>query len=191
MHGLINKAIQAFLTQTYGDAFWQRVAADADIGLTEFEAMLTYDPALTDRVLDAACRALDRDRGGMMEDLGTFLVTSPSLPGIRRLLRFCGVTFEDFVHSLDDLPDRVQLAVSDLHLPRIEVTDAADQSWRVLCAPGLPGYGHVILGLLRAMADDYGALALLDLEEDGAITVDLIDSGYADGRSFRLSMGVA
>ena len=191
MHGLINKALQAFLTQTYGDALWRRVADDARLGFDGFEAMLTYDPVLTDRVLDAACRALGRDRDGLLEDMGTFLVTSPALPGIRRLLRFCGASFEELLLSLDDLPDRVQLAVPDLRLPAITVDDTGRAVFRVTCQPGLPGLAPVVLGLLRAMADDYGVLALLDTGGNGVIEVRLIDRRFADARAFRLGAGAA
>ena len=58
-------------------------------------------------------RLLGRPVAGMMEDLGTYLIMNPSFPAVRRLLRFSGVTFLDFLHSLDDLPDRVRLAVPD------------------------------------------------------------------------------
>lgn len=191
MHGLINRALQTFLSQTYGDALWRQVADDARLGFAGFEAMLTYDPLLTDRVLDAACRALGRDREGLLEDMGTFLVTSPELPGMRRLLRFCGATFEEFLLSLDDLPDRVQLAVPDLRLPAITVEGTGRAVFRVTCHPGLAGFAPVVLGLLRAMADDYGVLALLEPCEDGVIEVRLIDRRFADGRDFRLGAGGA
>ena len=40
MHGLINRAIQAFVCHTYGVARWRRVAERAELGFAEYEAML-------------------------------------------------------------------------------------------------------------------------------------------------------
>ncbi len=109
---------------------------------------------------------------------------------MRRLLRFGGVNFEDFLHSLDDLPDRARMAVADLHLPAIELHDDSEGRYGLICDSPLAGFGHLMMGVLRVMADDYGALALLELEEgeEGRETVhiQLVAADYADGRAFDL-----
>ncbi|HSF65719.1 MAG TPA: heme NO-binding domain-containing protein, partial [Paracoccaceae bacterium] len=78
MHGLINRSIQSFLRDTYGDALWSGVARGAALGFDSFEPMLTYDASLTDAVVDAAARLLDRPRDSVLEDLGTYLVSHPA-----------------------------------------------------------------------------------------------------------------
>jgi hypothetical protein len=122
--------------------------------------------------------------------MGTYLVSHPQTEALRRLLRFGGVTYVDFLHSLDDLPDRVRMAVSDLHLPALELREYRDGRFELTCHPGLPGYGCVMTGILRAMADDYGALATLDLDPTGdgggIIAVTLVESAFAEGRQFDL-----
>jgi hypothetical protein len=193
MHGLINRSIQSFLRDTYGQEFWRRVARDARLGFENFEAMLAYDDALTDAVLNAAARALDRPREALLEDLGTYLVSHPNLEPLRRLLRFGGVSFVDFLHSLDDLPERGRLAVPDLELPRFELHPLSAQQFLLRCTAPRPGFGHVMVGVLRAMADDYGALAMLDYTgRDGrveTITIDLLETRFAAGRPFSLASG--
>ena len=42
------------------------------------------------------------------------------------------------------------------------------------CFPGLPGYSSVMVGVLRAMADDYGALVILSHEGQQQDDVDVI-----------------
>lgn len=193
MHGLINRSIQSFLRDTYGDALWRRVVQDARLGFDNFEAMLGYDDALTDAVLDAASHALDRPREGLLEDLGTYLVSHPNLEPLRRLLRFGGVTFVDFLHSLDDLPERGRLAVPELELPQFELHPQSGQKFLLRCSGPRPGFGHVMVGVLRAMADDYGALAMLDYAgtDSGVetIAIDLLEAHFAAGRPFSLANG--
>ncbi|MGV6849437.1 MAG: heme NO-binding domain-containing protein [Marinibacterium sp.] len=190
MHGLINRAIQSFVTSTYGAACWQKVAQDADLGFVDFEAMLVYDDALTLDVLNVLGQELGRDQTELLEDLGTYLVSHPKVEALRRLLRFGGVTYEEFLHSLDDLPDRTRLAVSDLHLPALELWEDGGGRFQLKCAPGLPGFSHVMIGILRAMADDYGALVFLEHEgatEGGdVIGIQLIEADFAEGRDFDL-----
>ena len=190
MHGLINRSIQNFVCDSYGAPTWAKVVARAELEDCEFEAMLSYDDTLTPRVLDAVSAELGRPREELMEDIGTYLVSNPKVESVRRLLRFGGVNFEDFLHSLDDLPDRARLAVSDLHLPRIELRAYSDRNFRLICESPIEGYGYVMMGVLRVMADDYGALALLEHEGSGqgveAVTISLVAADFAEGRSFDL-----
>ncbi|SLN17972.1 heme NO-binding domain-containing protein [Ruegeria meonggei] len=190
MHGLINRAIQSFVCATYGQSCWLRVTEVAELGFVEFEAMLVYDDDMTVRVLDALCADLNRPRAEMLEDLGTYLVSHPKMEDLRRLLRFGGVIYVEFLHSLDDLSDRVRLAVSDLCLPALELREVSPTEYQLRCFPGLPGYSSVMVGVLRAMADDYGALAMLSHEgQEGAaevISIVLVESAFAEGRNFDL-----
>ncbi|MCV2890218.1 heme NO-binding domain-containing protein [Ruegeria aquimaris] len=190
MHGLINKAIQSFVCNTYGKSRWIRVTEAAHLGFVEFEAMLVYDDEASRRVLDELCDELGRPKREVLEDLGTYLVSNPNTEALRRLLRFGGVSYVEFLHSLDDLPDRARLAVSDLVLPQLELTEAAGGRFTLACHGGLPGFSYVLLGVLRAMADDYGALVMLEhageVGECEMIEITLIETDFAEGRIFEL-----
>ncbi|KIN73212.1 heme NO-binding domain-containing protein [Sulfitobacter guttiformis] len=190
MHGLINRSFQNYMTDGYGQSAWLEVAARADVSPPEFEAMLTYDDAVASAVVDAMGAVLRRGRSEIMEDVGAYLVSHPNTEAVRRLLRFGGVNFEDFLHSLDDLPDRARMAVSDLHFPAIELHGHADGRYRLICDSPMPGFGYLMMGVLRVMADDYGALALLELEEGAngkeTVRIQLVVADFADGRAFDL-----
>ncbi|KIC42112.1 heme NO-binding protein [Ruegeria sp. ANG-R] len=190
MHGLINRAIQSFVCATYGRQCWLRATQAAALGFDEFEAMLIYDADLSTRVLEALCAELNRPRSEFLEDLGTYLVSHPNMEDLRRLMRFGGVTYVEFLHSLDDLSDRVRLAVSDLKLPDLELQEHSPAEYRLHCSAGLPGYSSVMTGVLRAMADDYGSLVILSNEgrqsEAAVISITLVESAFAEGRHFDL-----
>lgn len=190
MHGLINRAIQSFVCATYGRKSWLRATQAAGLDFDEFEAMLIYEADISTRILDVLCTELNRPRAEFLEDLGTYLVSHPNMEGLRRLLRFGGVTYVEFLHSLDDLSDRVRLAVSDLELPALELREHAPAEYQLHCFPGLPGYASVMTGVLRAMADDYGALVFLSHggDRNGAevISITLVESAFSQGRQFDL-----
>lgn len=191
MHGLINRSLQCFLRDTYGQSAWVAIARDACLGFDSFEAMLTYDPTLTDAVIDAAARYLDRPRDTVLEDVGTYLVSHPNVDALRRLLRFSGVTFVDFLNSVEDLPDRGRMAVPDLDLPNFSLSEAGNDQFLLTCRAPIQGSGHVMLGLLRAMADDYGALVVLDHlgGRDGSevVSIHILEQSFAVGRHFELA----
>lgn len=192
MHGLINRSIQCFLFDTFGEGLWAAAASAAQVPATGFEAMLSYPDRVTFAVLDAAAARLGRPRVALLEDLGTYLVSNPGFEALRRLLRFSGATFEDFLHSLDDLQGRGWLAVPELDLPELDLTTGEGGGrYRLRCRSPYPGYGHVMLGILRAMADDYGALVILDISTGPGgvetITIEVLETAFAEGRRFDLA----
>jgi hypothetical protein len=192
MHGLINRSIQHFLRDTYGAPLWQAVAEVACVPAAGFEAMLPYDDGLTFAMLDAAADRLGKPRAALLEDFGAFLVT---LEPLRRLLRFGGVDYADFLVSLNELPARGRMALPELDLPHLTLSAEPDGRLSLRVQGQVPGWGLVLAGLLRAVADDYGALALIDRVplDDGRdlVTVHLLDESHASGRRFDLAQPVA
>lgn len=190
MHGLFNRAIQCFLRDTYGADLWRQVARDAGLGFEDFEAMLRYDPSVTDAVLRAASVRLSRPREAVLEDLGNHLIANTSLEPVRRLLRFGGVTFRDFLNSLEDFPDRCRLALPGADVPMLSLREGED-GYLLSCRWSLDGVGHLVVGLLRAMADDYGTLAFLEHlgndAEGETVSVRLVEVQLFAGRPFDLA----
>lgn len=189
MYGLINKSVQAFLRDNYGSALWRRVAQRIGIAAEGFEAMLQYPPELTENLIEAACLELDRPADLLLEDIGTYLV---SLDMVRRLLRFGGLDYVDFLLSLDELRERGRMALSDLDLPSLVLLQAEGGRFLFELHDAPAGWGAVTAGLLRAMADDYGALAVIDhlkAPETGAerVQVVLLAHDFADDKGFALA----
>lgn len=190
MHGLINTAIQSFVVSTYGEDRWKKIMEDAELGFSEFEAMLMYTDEQSQNMFMALETTLERPLPEILEDLGTFLVSNPQVESLRRLLRFSGVNYSEFLQSLDDLPDRARLAVSDLELPGLELIELSSGTFELWCHAGISGYAYVMMGILRAMADDYGSLVILDYigkrDDVEVIAISVVDTEFAEGRSFEL-----
>lgn len=154
--------------------------------------MLSSVPGLTTRLIDAACRVLDHPRETVLEDLGTYLASHANMTVVRRLLRFGGVDYLEFLHSLRDLRERARLAVDDLDLPSMDLSEKGDGTYLLTCSAPMPGIGHVIVGLLRAMADDYGALVILDhlgvIDSAEIVFIQLVDESHSAGNPFALAV---
>lgn len=172
-----------------------KICAAAEIGHDDFEALLTYDLAEAEAVIEAAVVLLKKDRRCFLEDVGTHVVSHPENASLRRLLRFGGDTFEEFLHSLDDMRDRVKLALPDLDMPQLELRVHSAQNFSLYYRWLTPGYGALALGMLRAMADEYGALVVLEhlLGQDDSgdfdtISIALLDGDFADSGQFALGV---
>lgn len=186
MHGLVNRALQGFVCDTHGSELWAEILDQAGVGLTGFEAGQAYDDRLTEAVIAAAVDVLHRDRTSFLEDLGTYLVSHPNRVALRRLLRFGGDSFLGFLRSLEDLPGLAQLAVPGLDMPELRLRQDAGDRLVFDIRWGVPGAGSVVLGVLRAMAKEYGVLARILAEDttDGCerLTIDLEDPAFTTGQ---------
>jgi len=194
MYGLVNRALQRFICNSYGESAWTEIAQVSGLRLDEFEPLLLYPDELTERIVAAAALRLRQGPGELLEDLGTFLVAHPSYEAARRLLRFGGSDFVEFLQSLDELPDRARLALPGLDFPRISVDMPRPGRIVLACGRGLPGFSRVLTGLLRGLADDYGTLAMIDhadsTGEEALINVDIHNASFTRARRFDLAAPV-
>lgn len=194
MHGLVNRAFEGFLGETYGPDVWDKVRSDAGLDFERFETMLKYHPTVTERVMLAACYRLDKPLETLLEDVGTWIVTNPKSSSVRRLLRFGGTDFRDFLFSLDELPGRIKMAIPDLAVPQISLREKSAGVVELILAWPHINLSGVFLGAIRAISDDYGALVLMEAHDTAKLTtvidVELLDNSFAEGSDFQLG-GVA
>lgn len=193
MLGVVNKAVEEFVITVHGGAVWQEVLRDIGTPGFRFEPMLMYEDEKSYALIRALSKRLSKPQQDILDDIGTYLVTPPNGGALRRLLRFSGSSFDDFLFSLDDLNDRVDLALPDLQLPQIMVIPQTIDRVHVRVSQTWSGFAYVLQGLLRAMADDYGTLVFLDVRRDitdsACIEVILIENNFSAGINFDMVGG--
>lgn len=185
MDRLVYSAVEGFLNDVYGGSFCARVVERTLNDETRSRARPNSQAGAV-AVMAAAAEELNKSLTELWEDLGAWLAQRKS---IRRLLRFSGRDFADFLFGLPEFPDYVRLVVPDASIPPMTVLPKTDMVQIIVHHPGVE-WQHVMTGLVRAMADDYGVLGLVSSEEDG-IAVQISDEAFAEAREFRLAAGVA
>jgi hypothetical protein len=168
MHDLVSRAVEKFLAE-------ESVPLQAVTGILPAGQMLR----------DAALH-LGKPVDELVEDLGAWLVRQDE---IWRLLRFCGRDFLDFLLRIEELPDRIRLITDDLDVPEIALSRSEDGLLWITLSGGPPTWTALLGGLLRAMADDYGALCVIT-PRAGGLCIDVSDSAFAAARTFHLSSRV-
>ena len=194
MHGLICKSLEGFLKDCHGDNAWQSVLRRVDAWFDRFEMLRIYDNALIAEVLLAAAEEIDDDPYHILEDMGHWLCTHPPMEPFRRLIRFSGATFVDLIYSLDEIRDRAAMALPGIDLPCFAVSEREPGCFDVVARWEVPGACAMLRGILRAMADDYGALAVVGEVtrlRDGSVCVERLslevyDPAFQAPREFAL-----
>ncbi|MFB9223441.1 heme NO-binding domain-containing protein [Paracoccus cavernae] len=183
MLGLVNRSIEVFLRTTYGEKVWKEIAARADVDARGFNSLRHYADETTTRLLRCAATTLKKTTLEILEDTGSWMVR---LEPIRRLLRFSGGEFAEFIDALEELPARARMALPDLVFPPLTVTQKEGGIYDVQ-GHGWPfGLQWIVAGVLRGMADDYGVLALIEADADG-IEIRILEEEFALGRPFDLA----
>ena len=99
-------------------------------------------------------------------------------------------TFLEFLVSLEELPDRARLAMPELEMPEIMLQAEGCGLFTIAARWPVPGIAPLLIGALRAMADDYGALVFLELAgiEGGTerLRVRIFDIEFNEGKAFSL-----
>ncbi len=188
MDALLLRSLQSYVTDTFGLESWKRVCNATEPKVETFEPMLRYDPGTADRIAQVAADVLGRSVDAIWEDVGTYLVTNPEREGVRRLLRFGGTCYADFLHSLEELPCRARLAMPHLAVPDVTLDETGPDRFELRCQSHLGGVQRVLVGLLTAMADDYGALCVIAPGNDARTSIAVLDSRHARGRRFDLAL---
>ncbi len=194
MHGMICRSLESFVATTRGAEVWDRVRQQARLPFDRFETMLTYRDADFVAVQHAAAEVLDRPVLTIMEDMGTWICTHPPLEPVRRLFRFTGATFQDLLLSLDEIDARARLAVPDLHLPALDLEELGEGEYLASSTWVVPGACAVLTGILRVLADEYGALATIETTASSlsgnlwqeTISIRLVDEAFHTPKAFQL-----
>ncbi|MDA9937847.1 heme NO-binding domain-containing protein [bacterium] len=147
MHGIVNRGLQLFLIEEYGEDFWRELAVRLDQE-SGFEALLLYDDEVTRGLMSAAARRLNCTRAEIWEGFGAFLTRSDHTASFWALLRFGGPDFASFLVSLEDVPAQIQLALPDFYLPPLKVLQPCPGRFELHCGAGLWGLGSIATGLL-------------------------------------------
>ena len=188
MHGLVFRAVERFLEDVYGNDCRIHALMSAGFDNEGPEAMHCYVDERFDRLIAAASSRLGKPVEELLEDIGLHLVSRDGGAVPRRLLRFAGTGFVEFLLSLDELPGRIRLAVPDLAMPEIRVERIDTTTFRVGVDDPHGRAQPVLMGVLRAMADDYGSLAMIRTTHDGhALLVSVHETSFAAERPFALS----
>lgn len=194
MHGLICKALEVFVVDRHGRPAWEEICRKADTPVIRFDTMRRYDDALMLRLVASTARHFGQRRMALCEDVGHWVCTHPPLEPVRRLFRFAGTEFVDLLQSLDDLHERANLAVPGIEMPRYQLLETAPGRFRAHSRWSVAGGGAVLVGVLRAMADDYGTLAMLEagpiVESEGewqeVVDIRIVEFDFSEGRAFAL-----
>ena len=156
MYGLVNQAVQDFVTQHLGADIWKTVREKAGVKDPEFLPLQQYPDELTFAMVGATCEATGRDAATLVEEIGVFWVTFTAQRGYGPLLDQLGTTFPEALAALDAMHVRVALMMPNLKPPSFRVRDVKSNGLTLDYISHRAGLAPMVIGLVKGLGHKYG-----------------------------------
>lgn len=163
MYGLVNNAIQSFVTEQHGTAVWNQVRARASVRETEFVSMQTYPDDLTYALVGAAHVELGVEVDAFLESLGEYWITYAAEKGHGGMLDRAGRTFVEVLQNLDAMHARIALTFPELKTPSFRVRSATEHSLDLHYYSPRQGLLPFVRGLLFGLAKRFATQIELEV----------------------------
>ncbi|MGI9408972.1 MAG: heme NO-binding domain-containing protein [Hyphomicrobiaceae bacterium] len=152
MYGMVNDAVRTFIVNNHGDEAWNKICDDAGVTTREFEQLLTYDDDITYRLVGAISKHLGADAAQVLEVFGQYWPEYAKGTAVGNLIKFGGECFVDTLQSLDEMHQRVKIAMPDLKPPSFELETISDGNYRLHYFSEREGLAPMVVGLLHGLA---------------------------------------
>jgi hypothetical protein len=171
MYGMVNLAIQGFLTERYGQAVWETVKQQVAPDLDHFLTMEQYPEEVTQGLVAAAAEITEKPMHELLDDIGEYFTGYAKRSGHGELLDIIGGSLPEALNNLDNMHTRVALAFPDLRPPSFWCTDVDEGSLILHYLSERTGLAPMIPGAVRGLAGMFGTDVVVRQvvsREDGA-----------------------
>lgn len=152
MYGMVNLAIQGFISERYGETVWQEVKARAAPSIEQFLTMEQYPDEMTQGIMMAASEISGDNIAELMDNVGEYFVGFARHSGYGELLQIIGTTLPETLSNLDNMHTRVGLSFPELRPPVFWCTEVEEHSLVLHYQSVREGLGSMIPGTVRGLA---------------------------------------
>lgn len=156
MYGMVNEGIRSFIEKNHGPETWTAICKKAGLERAEFERMSSYDDSVTYDLVGAICEHTELQAEEVLKVFGEYWIEFVSDSNFGNLLRLAGNTFVERVNGLDDMHERILLAMPHLKPPSFELEQVGENSYHLFYYSDRAGLVPMVVGLLYGLAAKSG-----------------------------------
>jgi len=156
VYGLVNRALQEFISNQHGEGSWQTIKAKAGVDIELFVRMESYPDEMTYRLVGAACEILSIEPAALLRDFGRHWVLFTGREGYGSLLDGAGSSLQEILANLDDLHVRVGLMYPALKPPSFRCSEVSDDGLTLHYFSERPGLAPMVIGLIEGLGEHLG-----------------------------------
>jgi guanylate cyclase soluble subunit beta len=156
MYGMVNNAIRAYVSESYGKDAWATICERAGVDHEEFATMLPYDDAVSLNLLDHTSRTIGMPAESLLREIGRYWIHFAARSSFAPLIAFGGGHFEEFLGNLDAIHSKLKASLPKLEPPSFDVERRPDGTLRVHYRSVRQGLFPFVEGLFEGLAEHFG-----------------------------------
>ncbi|MEO1662176.1 MAG: heme NO-binding domain-containing protein [Pseudomonadota bacterium] len=156
MYGMVNEGIRTFIEDNFGAEAWRSICDDAEIEMTQFDRLGSYDDSVTYSLVGAVAKHTKLTPEKVLNVFGEYWVDYAGQSGLGNLLKLSGNSFVERVKNLDDMHERILMTMPNLKPPSFELEEVEKDTFDLYYYSDRPGLGAMVIGLLHGLADQTG-----------------------------------
>lgn len=157
MYGMINLAVEQLICENHGIEIWNQVKKKAEVDLSHFVNMESYDDSITYRLVGAASEILQVSTDRLLEEFGEYFITYTAKAGYGQMLNLGGKTFPEYLSNLNMLHFRIGNMMPHLVPPTFQVSNITDNSLTLTYISEREGLSPMVLGLIKGLGKILGS----------------------------------
>lgn len=171
MYGLVNKAIEDFVSQEFGIETWEQILERSGVPAEVFISMETYPDEWTFQLVGAASEVLGLPADTILTGFGEHWIRYTGRE-YGHFLTSTGRTLPQFLKKLDDLHAHVGLSFINSKMPSFHCTELGPDLLQVDYYSERPGLGPMVVGLLQGLGAIFGNTVEVKLAQSRASGAD-------------------
>ncbi|MFD1293700.1 heme NO-binding domain-containing protein [Lutibacter holmesii] len=171
MYGIVNKAIQDLVTETFGEDKWEAVKEKSGVDVDFFLSNEPYEDSITYELVGAASEVLGISAGDVLQAFGEWWVLKTGKEKYGGLMESGGNNLKEFLVNLPLFHNRIMLMYPKLTPPEFKVSDIEESSIHVHYHSEREGLQEFVRGLMSGLGKMYEVdvnVELLQSRSDGS-----------------------
>lgn len=172
MYGIVNKAIEELVSETFGVEKWHLIKAKSNIDVDYFVSNEPYDDEITYKLAIAASEEMNITVGEVLQAFGEWWILRTGKEKYGYLLESGGENFKEFLLNLPLFHNRVMMIYPKLTPPEFKISDVKEKSLHLHYFSKREGLQDFVRGLISGLGKFYNCQLTLQLIESRELNSD-------------------
>jgi hypothetical protein len=168
MYGMVNQAIEAMVTERFGDNAWERVRDRAGVADPVFVTMKQYPDATTYALVGAISEETGTEVPVLLHAFGRYWVEYARRGPWGAMMLSAGNNARELLAALDAMHARIAMNFPQLKPPSFRLLPSTDDEAILEYRSERPGLAPFVVGLVEGVGDLYGERVEAELVEPRA-----------------------
>ena len=156
MYGMIHRAARTMSIETFGEAAFNAMAAEAGFDESDFLSAQVYPDDRTFALVTAIARRAGLSVEDALRAFGRFWIDYADGSAYAPVMRMNGDTLAEFLSNLDRMHASIQRVMPETRMPSFEVLEAGPRRIDVLYCSQRTGLEPFVAGLMEGLMQRFG-----------------------------------